>query len=507
MWKTSAATLLVWMLSFTLRRRSAAVRHVLWISALAAFLIVPSLLPIARHTPAVRLPASLPDAVPSAFASPPPVVGTPVQRAQRAPVPWTKIAIALWFAGFFVIAIRRYQSAMTLRKIVDRATSIPDWESGVLLSDEVETPLTCGILRPMIVLPKRALNWSPECLSSALLHEREHLRRNDCLWHWVAEGICAIWWFHPFAWLARNRAAHERECACDDAVLREGIRPSDYASALLHLASGRTQPGEPAMALSALSNFERRIRSLLLPNLDRRPAGRRVALAISLAATAIILPLAVLHAQDAGTGDLSGTVIDMSGARVPGAQIIASGSSGNREVTRTDAAGEWSLSGIPAGKYTIETLSRGFVKGITPANLEAGQHATAEIRLSVGSVQETIEVVAQGQPRRAAVQPSASPERIRVGGNVQATRLLKQVKPRYPDSAKAQGIEGSVLMNAIIGKEGNLLSLTVVNKLADPDLAAAALDAVKHWLYQPTLLNGQPVEVVTTITVNFRLEN
>jgi TonB family protein len=61
-------------------------------------------------------------------------------------------------------------------------------------------------------------------------------------------------------------------------------------------------------------------------------------------------------------------------------------------------------------------------------------------------------------------------------------------------------------MNAVIGKDGSLLSLAVVSKLADPDLAAAALEAARQWRYQPTLLNGEPVEVLTTITVNFKLE-
>ena len=89
---------------------------------------------------------------------------------------------------------------------------------------------------------------------------------------------------------------------------------------------------------------------------------------------------------------------------------------------------------------------------------------------------------------------------------VQASKLLRQIKPPYPASAKAQGIEGTVLLSAIIGKDGDLLSVTVVNKLVDPDLAAAALNAVKQWHYEPTLLNGVPVEVITTITMNFELQ-
>ncbi|MEP6538431.1 MAG: TonB family protein [Bryobacteraceae bacterium] len=69
-----------------------------------------------------------------------------------------------------------------------------------------------------------------------------------------------------------------------------------------------------------------------------------------------------------------------------------------------------------------------------------------------------------------------------------------------------RGIEGTVLLRSIIATDGSLLSIGVTNTLADPDLAAAAADAVRPWWYQPTLLNGQPMLVITTISVNFHLQ-
>jgi TonB family protein len=387
--------------------------------------------------------------------------------------------------------------------------AVPGFDIGdhVRISPDIRTPLTWGILTPSILLPRNALNWTPECLRSVLQHEREHIRRFDCLWHWLAELVCGLWWFHPFAWLARNRAAHERECACDDAVLRSGVRPSDYATELLHLASTMTQKGDPIMALSALSDFERRIRNMLRPDVDRRPAGSRAGFTVAAAMLGAILPLAMLRAQaPAGQADLSGIVMDPSGARVPNAQVIAAGSAGNREVTRANEAGEWMLAGIPAGNYTVEARASGFVVAHRGVVLVAGQRANLDLPLSVGSVQETVDVVSQGQARRPVAQVTASTERIRVGGNVQMAKLVRQPKPIYPETAKSQGTEGTVLLNAIIGKTGDLLSVSVVNKLADPDLASAALDAVRQWKFQPTLLNGEPVEVVTTITISFRLQ-
>jgi periplasmic protein TonB len=96
-----------------------------------------------------------------------------------------------------------------------------------------------------------------------------------------------------------------------------------------------------------------------------------------------------------------------------------------------------------------------------------------------------------------------TPQRIRVGGNVQAAKLIRQPKPIYPALAKQARISGHVILNAIIGKDGTIQDLRVVS--GHPLLVPAALEAVKQWVYAPTLLNGEPVEVVTQIDVNFTL--
>jgi protein TonB len=96
-----------------------------------------------------------------------------------------------------------------------------------------------------------------------------------------------------------------------------------------------------------------------------------------------------------------------------------------------------------------------------------------------------------------------TPQRIRVGGNVQQAKLIRQPKPIYPPLAKQARISGVVKLNAIIGKDGTIQNLTVAS--GHPLLVPAAMEAVKQWVYQPTLLNGEAVEVVTQIDVNFTL--
>jgi len=97
----------------------------------------------------------------------------------------------------------------------------------------------------------------------------------------------------------------------------------------------------------------------------------------------------------------------------------------------------------------------------------------------------------------------AAPGTIKVGGNVQATKILTKVAPIYPAEAKANGISGTVQLSVFIGQDGTVQQLAVLS--GPPELTQASLDAVKQWVYQPTLLNGNPVQVETTITVNFTL--
>jgi protein TonB len=99
--------------------------------------------------------------------------------------------------------------------------------------------------------------------------------------------------------------------------------------------------------------------------------------------------------------------------------------------------------------------------------------------------------------------PKATPARIRQGGNVQQAKLINMVRPIYPPLAKQARISGTVRLHAIIAKDGSVIQLEVVH--GHPLLVQSALDAVRQWRYQPTLLNGEPVEVDTTVDVVFSL--
>jgi TonB family protein len=100
---------------------------------------------------------------------------------------------------------------------------------------------------------------------------------------------------------------------------------------------------------------------------------------------------------------------------------------------------------------------------------------------------------------------AVAPGRIRVGGMVQMANLVNKVDPVYPPLAQQARISGQVRFTVVIGKDGSIQNIQLVS--GHPLLAAAARDAVSQYVYKPTLLNGNPVEVVTTVDVNFALSN
>jgi TonB family protein len=95
-----------------------------------------------------------------------------------------------------------------------------------------------------------------------------------------------------------------------------------------------------------------------------------------------------------------------------------------------------------------------------------------------------------------------APGAIRVSGETQQTRLMRQVPPVYPPAARQAGTSGLVRLGVIITKEGRVRDITVMTG-PGRELEVAAMQAVSQWAYKPTLLNGEPVEVVTTVEVNF----
>jgi protein TonB len=120
-----------------------------------------------------------------------------------------------------------------------------------------------------------------------------------------------------------------------------------------------------------------------------------------------------------------------------------------------------------------------------------------------GSMGGVLGSIASAGSNVAALPKVATPQRVRVSSGVQSGLLVRKVQPTYPPLARQARIQGTVVLQAQISKSGDIENLQLIS--GHPMLAPAAIEAVKQWKYKPYLLNGEPVEVETTVQVNFSL--
>ena len=513
-WKATVLLVAALIAQAALARASAALRHFLWTGAFACLLLLPVAL---RIVPRWRPQAV---AVVAAVESAAPVVVHGTAPAPT-PIPWLAL---LWALGCAAAAARFLAGAVRTSRMVRHASDASAAREAaqalrrslgirhkvrVLESAGAPMPLAWGILRPVVLLPEGSAAWPEGRLHAVLLHELIHVRRRDLAAQALAQAACCLYWFNPLAWLGLRQQRRERERACDDAVLSAGLAPHDYAAHLVDLVRGmaaRRSRWADAPAMAEASGLELRVRDLLRASADRRPLTRKSAMAAAGLMAAVFAPLAAITALAQGpTSGLSGTVKDPSGAVVPGCRVVARNLNGsNQETARCNAAGQYQLASIPAGDYRLEVTTPGFAKWSLPkVTLATGSPAQVDVMLAVGEVSEAMTVQGQG-PHPMAMPAAGAPQRIRVGGNVQAVQILNRVPPEYPAELQQAGVQGVVEVRAIIGKDGSVLSPVVVNTV-DSRLAQLALDAVKQWGYQPALLNGEPIEVLTTIDIDFTL--
>jgi len=152
-------------------------------------------------------------------------------------------------------------------------------------------------------------------------------------------------------------------------------------------------------------------------------------------------------------------------------------------------------------EINAETMQR-----VTEAAKAYDEHLTVRLSGMTQSPSGGTEVflqIAVPDVRSMAPATAGVPGRIKVGGNVQSANMVSKVPPVYPAWAKQAGVSGVVRLTAVIAKDGTVQELHLLE--GPPLLVQAAMDAVKQWVYRPTLLNGQPVEVETTVDINFTL--
>jgi beta-lactamase regulating signal transducer with metallopeptidase domain/predicted nucleic acid-binding Zn-ribbon protein len=326
-----------------LNRAPATARHGLWSLAFGSLLL---LAPLAAMLPAlhVPVPGGWETPAPSGVTSssgwnpvsqssnwathfPPnareisaPFGDVSVSQEARGTANWPSLSglfFIAWLSGMTAAVITVFLSLLRVWRLVRTAETVSDqtWQDaaatigaqlgvrqqvGLLVSDDVSTPMAGGVWRPAIFLPRSATSWSPEHRDLVLAHELAHLAGRDPLRHLMTRFALACYWFHPLAWLAAREAAMAREQACDEKVLSMGARPSAYARVLLDLAESLCVKPRArlvgALPMVHRSHLEKRLMAIL--NGEARTSTRRVVVGPAIGIALLTLSVAAAQPLD-----------------------------------------------------------------------------------------------------------------------------------------------------------------------------------------------------------------
>lgn len=315
------------------RRARASTRHLILsltcaalLSLPLAFAVVPGVVlqvpiagasePVPDAQDAARQPASTPARIDVA-------VSPDTNARSYAPTIATLVSVA-WLSGTVLVLCWLAAGVWRLGRMRRRGLPWPEFrtralelanEAGVrrpvevLLHEDVVAPIAFGILRPAVLLPPDAPEWTEADLRRALVHELEHVRRGDWATHLLAHTACAAYWFHPLAWITLRQLSLEAERACDDAVVQRA-RHTDYAEQLVQLARRLSnRPPRPALAMASRSDLSARVSAILDAGQKRGRPGV-VSGTLSVAA-AILLVLAIAPVRAVGTVAESSTTAAM----------------------------------------------------------------------------------------------------------------------------------------------------------------------------------------------------
>jgi TonB family protein len=467
----------------------------------------------------------------------------------------------LWLA-LGTLRLRRYRDKSR------RLAALPDtireaqWCVGaspeIFLSTEIDTPVTFGWRKPAVLFPESFTEMDENLQRPIACHELLHVQRKDWLFIVLEEILRSLFWFHPAVWWALGRIHLSREQVVDREVLRITGDPGPYLESLLHIASLR---GRPAAVPAPLLLKERHLVQRVALMLKESKMTRSRLIFSLVAITALLLwtgsfatgmfPLTGAP-MPAAPSPVPATVSTPVPAPAPATATIPPKAQ-TREPVRVGSAVQESKLIFKVQPAYPELAIRARIEGVVSlqvdineegvvtaasvleghpllqqAAMDAVKHwrysttllngepvpvqttVNVEFKLSgVGFVAPTttptmIDTVTASNPP--SINPAVQPPRgtpLRLGGTDQESKIIYKVDPVYPPLAKQARVEAVEILEATVNEQGEVSSVRVLR--GHPLLDQAAIDAVKQWRYQQTYLNGQPVPVVATATIEFRL--
>ena len=254
---------------------------------------------------------------------------------------------------------------------------------------------------------------------------------------------------------------------------------------------------------------------MLHTRLNRKPLGIAAWIVIAATFVALAAPAAAVGVFGQGNpGSLAGTLRDPDRRPIPNTDVtLSQDGKSTAHKARTDAAGAFVFTDVPAGAYDFLSSVPGF-QARYPVTVRPGQRTTSDVTLRIGQVSEEITVASSKgtppppPPTRRPPPPPPPPydpaldpcQKPGVSACVKAPTKILDVRPVVP--AGREGEVAIVVIEAEIGVDGNVEGARVI-KTADAQFVRAGLDAVSQWRFTPTRLNGNPVKVTMTVTINF----
>lgn len=500
--------------SFLLRRRSAALRHMIWTLALASVLVLPVLsialprwewnLVTIEKASSYQPPASssqLPTSIgivvseiqPAASSHQPAAIGGPhvnshlaksrsreTTAPSRYPLSWSTILLGAWLIGALLIIGRLVAGVIAVHWMSRRTQRVTDapWlaqarslaaELGIsprivfLRSKGAAMPMAWGLFRPAVLMPADADEWPAERLRIVLLHELAHVKRHDCLTHMLAQLSCALHWFNPLAWIAARRVRTERERACDDLVLAAGTRGSDYADQLIEIARVMRAGRFPAvlagasLAMAHRSELEGRLLAILDPSVPRAGLSRLRTIAAMIIFFVGVLPLASVQAWQFATPDQLHPVQPAGPPSTPAPVPQATPAPAPQAAAQSEPAP------LPADQQRVQRN--------TP---QAAEIASTTVQSAVESA-----VASTVQPRiQTNVQTNVQPTVNTTVGHLDFDRVLDFALGNHPNWQNAQ--ESNRTSKGAQGKADprTVAALTAALKDTDKDVRETALHAL-----------------------------
>ena len=296
------------------RRANASLRHLIWVGALIAVLLLPlasALIPQFNVPLFTLIP---PDGALDLSGIDPATLGDAPQGGLYMTAANVLSALFIFYLiGMLAILSWQLIGRFYARRIRLQAKPVSDERlKGLLVSiqkdmgsaEKIElleskmanAPFSTGMNKPAVILPLKAESWPETVLRAVLTHEVAHIKRRDLLARLVAQLACCVNWFNPLAWFGLRRVLIEQEIACDNHVLVAGSKPSEYAQSLLTVANIRSGFWDYALAaIGRKEELKKRLLEILKPMRSKSPVGAGILTTLTLAAVLMLVPLFLLN--------------------------------------------------------------------------------------------------------------------------------------------------------------------------------------------------------------------